>query len=131
LAELADRYRQAGDAASAQVALQMGADLGRRVGEPAGQTSLIQDLVGIAIERNLLAAMDPASPYDSAGHTVKDRLDELTRQRQAIKEVAGGGGALEMLHALSEQDQIAFFDRMKVSGELEALRWARHRLGNP
>ena len=127
LGELADRYRQAGDEASAQTALQMGVDLGRQVSESTGQTTLIQDLVGIAIERNLLNTLDPASPYNSDGQTVKNRLDELARRRQTIKDIAGGDNVLETLRVLPEQDQLAFFDRMKASGELEALRWARNR----
>lgn len=47
LGELADRYRQGGDEASAQTALQMGVDLGRQVSESTGQTTLI-DLSGRA-----------------------------------------------------------------------------------
>lgn len=127
LGELADRYRQGGDEASAQTALQMGVDLGRQVSESTGQTTLIQDLVGIAIERNLLNTLDPASPYNSDGQTVKNRLDELARRRQTIKDIAGGDNVLETLRVLPEQDQLAFFDRMKTSGELEALRWAKNR----
>ena len=130
LAELATLYRQAGDEASAQKALQMGLALGRQVGEPAAGKPTCLDLLGIEIERKFLAAMDPASPYANAGITVKDRLDELARQREIIKEVGGDGG-IWVNQALSEQDQIGFFERMKVSGELEALRWARNKQGNP
>jgi hypothetical protein len=131
LVELATRYRQAGDDASAQAALQMGAALGRRLDEPGPQISAIQDLVGIAIERNVLGAMNPASPYDDAGHTVKDRIEELTRQRQTIKDTLAGNDVLALLRAMPEPDQIAFIDRMKASGEVEAVRWARTRQGKP
>lgn len=130
LAELATLYRQAGDEASAQKALQMGLALGRQVGEPAAGKPACLDLLGIEIERKFLAAMDPASPYDSSGTTVKGRLDELARKRESIKEVGGDGG-IWVNQALSEQDQIGFFERMKTSGELEALRWARSRQPKP
>jgi tetratricopeptide (TPR) repeat protein len=136
IGELATLYQQAGDAASAQAALQMGVNLGRRVGEPSGQDYLIGDLVGLAIERQLLERMDPASPYDNAGQTVKDRLEELARRREMYKEFQGPvddsgrwSSATDVMESLSEQDRISFFDRIKVSGEIEALRWARNRLG--
>jgi tetratricopeptide (TPR) repeat protein len=133
---LATLYQQAGDAASAQAALQMGVNLGRQVGEPSGQNYLIGDLVGLAIERQILERMDPAGPYDGAGTTVKDRLEELARRREMYKEFQGPvddsgrwSSATDVMESLSEQERISFFDRIKVSGEIEALRWARNRLG--
>ena len=106
--ELANQYRQAGDEASAQTALQLGVGLGRQVSATTGPTSLIQDLVGMAIERSILTTMDPASPYNSDGQTVKGRLDELLQRRETIKEISGGDNTLETLRALPEPDQLAF-----------------------
>ena len=130
LADLANLYGQAGDEASAQSALQMGMALGRRVGEPSGQSSTMHDQFGIDIERAVLSALNPASTYDSAGHTVKDRLDELARQREALKSLIGDGSYF-VLQELPAPDQLGFFERMKVSGEVEALRWARNKLAKP
>jgi tetratricopeptide (TPR) repeat protein len=136
IGELAALYQQAGDEASAQAALQMGVNLGRQVGEPSGQNYLIGDLVGLAIERQILERMDPANPYDNAGTTVKDRLEELARRREMYREFQGPvddsgrwSSASDVMEALSEQDRISFFDRVKILGEIEALRWARNRLG--
>jgi hypothetical protein len=126
LGKLATQYRQAGDEASAQAALQMGVALGRRVGEASGPSTVIQTLVGIAVERKILDAMDPASPYDTAGHTVKDRLDELAGQRQTIRQLAGSASE-SVLQTLPEQDQLAFYERVKASGELAAWRWLANR----
>ena len=138
LGELANLYRQAGDESSAQSALQMGLTLGQRVAEPSGQNYLIHDLVGLAIERQILERMDPASPYDSAGHTVQDRLSELAQRREVIRELQGAvdpsgkwDSLAGVLQTLSEQDLISFFDRVKVSGELEAMRWVRSRQAKP
>jgi hypothetical protein len=130
LADLAARYRQAGDEASAQAALEMGLTLGRQVGEPSGGKPTCVDLLGIEIERKMLAGMDPAGPCDSSGVTVEDRLNELARQREIITEVGGDVGYW-VPQVLSEKDQISFFDRMRASGELEALRWARSRQAKP
>ena len=136
LGELSSLYRQAGDEASAQAALQMGVALGRQVAEPSGSNYLVHDLVGLGIERQILEQMDPGSPYDTAGRTVQDRLTELAQRREDIRELQGAvdpdgrwDSLAGVLQSLSEQDLISFFDRIKVSGEMEALRWARARLG--
>jgi hypothetical protein len=138
--ELAAAYRQAGDEASAQAALRMGLDLAQRVGEPSGSHFLVSDLVGLKIESHLLESLDPARPYDDAGHTVKDRLDTLAQRREEIKRLGEpstwlGGERRDVLVALWEemppQDLIRFFDRVKVSGEREALRWALDKLVAP
>jgi tetratricopeptide (TPR) repeat protein len=140
VAELAAAYRQAGDEPSAQAALQMGLNLAQRVGEPSGSHFLVSDLVGLNIESHLLESLDPGQPYDDAGHTVKDRLDTLAQRREEIKRLGEpstwlGGERRDVLVALWEemppQDLIRFFDRVKVSGEREALRWARNKLGAP
>ena len=142
VAELATLYRQAGDEASAQAALQMGLNLAQRVGEPSGNHFVISDLVGLKLERQVLESIDPASPYDNAGHTVKDRLDELNQHDEKIKrlrefgEPAPGDARgqrqdvlVTLSESLSDRDLISFFDRVKVSGEWEALRWALNKLG--
>ena len=41
----------------------------------------------------------------------------------------GGGQRQDILETLSEQDLASFFDRMKLFGESEALRWARNKQG--
>jgi RNA polymerase sigma factor (sigma-70 family) len=137
VAELATLYRKAGDEASAQAALQIGLNLAQRASEPSGNHYLINDLVGLNIESHILESIDPGSFYDNAGHTVKDRLDDLTQRREKIKRLGEpaawlGGERRDVLVTLSErmppQDLISFFDRLKVSGEREALRWALNKL---
>jgi hypothetical protein len=134
LADLASAYRQAGDEGSAQAALRIGAILGQQVADQSPQPFLISDMVGRAIEMAALAGMgdgrpglDPASPYDNAGRTVKDRLDQL-QQRAAAQKILKTQ-APDLLPALSEQDLISFFDRKKIFGETEALQWALNKLG--
>jgi len=127
LGELARFYRQVGDEASAQAALQMGVALGRQVGEPAPQSTVIGELVGMAIERQILGTLDPASPYDAAGHSVRDRLDELLREREVRKALIQQGERL--LRTLPEPALINYYNRMRTSGELEAMRWVVDRGG--
>jgi hypothetical protein len=135
LADLANAYRQAGDEASAQATLRIGVILGRQIADQPPQQYLANDLFGLSIEIAMLAGMDaarpgfdPAGPYDNAGHTVQDRLDEL--QQRAATQGQLQRQARDLLQSFSEQEVISFFDRMKTLGEVEALRWARNRRGN-
>jgi len=125
IGELANLYRQAGDEASAQAALEMGVALARRISQGSGPQWMIQDLVGIATERRVLEALDPGSLYDTAGRTVKDRLEELSARRDELRQL--GRQAEEVMQGLSQPDLVRFLDRWKVSGELAALRWAANK----
>ncbi len=124
LVNLANRCRQGGDEASAQAALQMGTGLAQQVCEGSEAHTLIQDLVGIAIERRVLGTMDPSSPWGNSGQTVKDRLAELDQRRRSVGELSSEN-TLTRLQDLLDSDQIGFFTRMRSSGESEALRWLK------
>lgn len=130
LVDCAKTFRQGGDEASAAAALRMSVELGAKVGDPSGQHSIIQELVAIAIQRQALGAMDPSSPWDSGGQTVKERLEELTQYREAIKGELQGGSDF-VLERLSVEDQLSFYEKMKSSGELAARRWAMSRQSQP
>jgi len=131
LGELVTRSRQAGEEEAAQGLLQLGLRLGQRLAdESLGVKTEDQEAVGILMQRRLLETMDPASPYDGTGQTVKDRLDELARRRADIvtlRDPAGWGGYL--LRKLSEPDLISYFERLSKSSEVEARRWAVTRQG--
>lgn len=127
LGELANSYRQAGDEASAQAALQIGVNLGQRLEQASSQGSLVQDLVGVAIERQILGAMDPASSYGGAGQMVQDRLNELAQRREDIHALARQLTAA--LPAMSDQDLASFFEREKVFGGEAAGRWVQSKYG--
>jgi hypothetical protein len=128
LVPLANSYRQAGDEASAQAALQMGVTLGQRldVDGPAGQTAL-NNLVGIAIQGFALRAMNPNSPYGDNGQTVQDRINQLTQQRVAFVELYQQFDLL--MPTMSDQDWISYTDRARVFGEQAARRWLVNKYG--
>ncbi|HWN95732.1 MAG TPA: sigma-70 family RNA polymerase sigma factor [Methylomirabilota bacterium] len=120
MVSLANSYRQAGDEASAQAALQMGVNLGQHLDGSPGK-ALINQLVGVAIQSIALRAMDPNAPYGSAGQTVQNHLDELTRQRAGIRELTSQFDSLQQ--RMSDQDWISYKDRWRAFGEEAALRW--------
>jgi hypothetical protein len=118
MVDLANSYRQTGDEASAQAALQMAMNLGQQAS--AGEYMIDLDL-GLKVERNALRAMDPNSPYGNDGQTVQDRLSQLTQQIAAGYELDKQADPL--MQTMSDQDWISFTDRSRVFGEQAALRW--------
>ena len=129
LPNLAALYRQAGDEPSAQAILQMGLDLGQRLEESSGGSLTTRDMVGLAIQRNLLKGLEPGAPYGNTGQTVQNQLDALTQRVESIKGL--WKAAQPVLENVPDQELIRYFDRMKTFGETEALRWALNKLGTP
>jgi hypothetical protein len=129
LGELAKSYRQAGDDASARAAVQLGVTLGHQIAEPSAQNPVIAEFVGLALERQILEALEPSSPYDDAGLSVKDRLEALTRERESLKALLHQGESL--LRNAAPPDLANYYDRMRTAGESEALRWLVSRPTGP
>ncbi len=118
--DLANAYRQAGDETSAQAALQFNMELGQQLnGSP--NDPLINQLIGIGIQRDALGAMNPNSPYGTGGLTVADQINQLTQQDAAIKALASQMDSLQ--HTMSAQEWITYNDRTRAFGEVNALRW--------
>jgi RNA polymerase sigma factor (sigma-70 family) len=128
LVPLANSYSQMGDAESAQAALQMGVNLGQRfdVDGPAGQFEL-NNLVGMAIERIVLGAMDPDSPYGGNSQTVQNQIDQITQQEAALRGLIKQ--AEPLLQAMSDQDWINYTDRKMVFGGEAASHWLVTKYG--
>jgi hypothetical protein len=126
---LANGFRQNGDEPSAQALIQSGVNLAQQVGQNGGQTFFINTLVGIAIERKILERLEPSSPYDTAGRSVQNRLDDLIQTRETLKQF--GKQTEDLLLTLSPLEVSSFYDRVKVVGEAEALRWAVNRKNQP
>ena len=125
--DLANAYRQAGDITSADTVLQMADKLGQQYANPSAGEPTISQLVGIAMERIALGAMDPNAPYGDNGQTVQDRLDQLAQLKTTVKSLFEQGEPL--LEAMSEQDWISYIDRDKAYGEEAAMQWALRKFG--
>jgi hypothetical protein len=121
---LASSYQQAADGASAQALLRMNINLGIRFNGAPGE-ALISQLVGIAIEADSLRAMSPTAEYAS-GQTVQQRLDQLTQQRNELKDLANNESLLENMPA---KDVISYWDRWRGFGSESTLRWAAGKYG--
>lgn len=126
LVALANSYQQAGDPASAQAALQMCLDLGQRLDDPNSLT-LIQPLVGIAIERAGLEAVAAATADADTARAVQEQLNALNQQRAGIRALVADQPIETWLPNASPEDAISYFDRMRFFGEQQALQWLATR----
>jgi hypothetical protein len=124
--DLAKSYKQAGDQASAQAALQITVNLGQRYSNALGEDGLSR-LAGIGAEVNALYAMDPNSPCDSNGQTVQDRMTQLRQQKTAILGLYKQG--VPLLGTMSDQDWISYGDRARIFGEPAAIQWVVGKYG--
>jgi hypothetical protein len=126
MVSLANSYRQSGDSASADAALQMDIALGQRFAGYPGEP-LIDRLVGIAIERDALTTMDPNTSYGSSGQTVQDRLTQLDSTRQSLKSLAQQETGL--FQRMSDADVVSYWDRWRAFGYEPTMRWALRKYG--
>ncbi|HEX4644348.1 MAG TPA: hypothetical protein VH598_01940 [Verrucomicrobiae bacterium] len=126
LIDVANAYRQSGDTASAQAALQMEVHLGQQIAESPTQP-LLTTMLGLALQRTALGAMDPNAPYDNSGQTVQNRIDDLIQYRRVVQALAQQSDGI--FQNMSDQDIASYFDRAKSLGELDTLRWALNKFG--
>ena len=127
LVDLAKAYAQSGDQASAQATFQMAINLGQCYADPSNDPMLINQLVGMAIEKIALTAMDPGDAYGDNGWTVQDRLNQINQNRATISEVANQ--AIALLPTLSDQDILNYEYRRRAFGEVAALQWVVGKFG--
>lgn len=118
-------YLAAGDVASAEALAQMGRPLGQQFTTGEGSHFLLNQLVGVAIERILISKLPPDSQPEFLGGTVQQRIDELTAFRQSVRTLTPQFD--EMMARGNEGEIINYFDRLKFQGEYKALLWLQQR----
>jgi RNA polymerase sigma factor (sigma-70 family) len=127
LADMAKSYQQAGDADSAQSALQMTMNLGERYADQSPGEAMISQLVGLAVEKIALSGMDPNSLYGPGGQTVQDALNQIAQKRDDLH--AMGQQVEAILPTLSDEDWVNYKDRWMTSGETAAEQWLVGKYG--
>ena len=128
LLEMAAGFHQSGDEAQAREARQLALYLADMLQDGSQQKLLMNQFYGIAIEKKVLATLDPNSAYDNSGRTVQQRIDELAQNK---KNLSANGGLMEnLLPTMTAADQSAFFDRIRIYGETSAKEWAIGKYGN-
>ena len=124
---LAKTYQQNGDSASAQAALQMVINLGSRYSTPSPGEPVISELVGLALQRYALKAMDPNALYGDSGQTVQEQFNQVQQQFNQINQRSDTIDAI--LPQMSAEDWIVYRDRWMTFGEQNAGEWVLNKFG--
>jgi hypothetical protein len=122
VSDLQKQYVAAGDSASVENLAQMGISMANRFSQGDGGRFLIGQLVGMSIESIALQSLDQNTAYDFlGGQTPAQRLEANKEQRKAFRELTASSSAL--LLTVTDAEMVAYADRVKVYGEVPAMRW--------
>lgn len=120
LGQLRDELIKAGDFDAAEPTVLAGQALGQRLNEQSPY--LVDQMVGIGIEKSFLSQLDPETLVSTGGATAAARLAELDARSTEIGELIQTARTLTSLPA----DQLEHYvDLARRDGELAALRWLK------
>ena len=121
-----------GDTASAEALANLGLSIARQISTGPSRGILIEQLVAMAFEKRVLEPLDQNRSYEFLRQTPAERLAVLQTQRDEIRSLTQKLDAFDPASGLTEPELLVYFERMKNSGELEALRWLNaHRTNAP
>ena len=120
---LQDEFIRTPDFDAAEPTVIIGLTLGQRMQEQGPY--LIDQVMGISIERKFLQQLDPLTAAGPGGQTAAERLETLDANLLEIKTLTSdvGGAILTMDDAMRSQ----YLAKVKAEGELSALRWLAAR----
>ena len=107
---------------------QLGITIGPSADRNAGVNYLLNDLVGIAIQKQMLETLDPAGAYPFLDRTPAETLTGLDARVQEIRNVSKTAGDLA---EAAPNDIIAYLDRSRIHGEFNALQWLANEQAVP
>lgn len=116
---LKDEFLKSGDFDAAEPSVRIGIDIGQKL---QGQGPyLIDQLVGISIEKNFLDQLDPLTPVGASGQTAGQRLALLETQKNDIQ--SSVAAFAEASTKMDEATAKEYFLRLRRDGELSAMKW--------
>jgi hypothetical protein len=116
---LKDEFIKAEDYDAAHPTVIVGLDLGQKIQSQAPY--LIDQLVGMSIERTFLEQLDPLTTTGANGQTAGERLAELEAKKADIQTTSVAFSELSM--KMDEATSKEYFVRMRRDGELSAMKW--------
>ncbi len=132
-AQMEDLQKQelnVGDNTSAENLAEMGTILGSQINSGASGNYIINQLVGIAIEEKMFDQLDPNTSYDFlGGETPGQKLQELKQQKAMLSQLDKSFEAIQP--GLTEVEKVSFQERVKIYGEVAAMRWLVQQHGIP
>jgi hypothetical protein len=120
---LQDEFIRTADFDAAEPTVIIGLTLGQRIQEQG--PFLIDQLMGIAIERKFLQQLDPLTAAGPGGQTAAQRLETLDANLLEIKTLSSGFA--EAMVTMDDGTRSQYLAKMKAEGELAAMRWAAAR----
>jgi hypothetical protein len=127
MSALQQKYLAAGDSSSAQQLAALGLEVGGKVADGKSSPTLINQLVGYAMENIALKNLDAGTYYDFLGKTAGERIQEIKNQKQEIKDLTPVWND-HYVH-LSDTEKMIFLDRSRLYGELNAMKWLKRTYG--
>jgi len=90
-----------------------------------GSGLIIDNLVGIALQKKLLTSFDPETIVDWNGTTASERLQQLDTALSDIKSVSSN--AVNTISSLDSAGLVEYKNILRNDGELAAMRWLKER----
>jgi len=119
LKQLQDEFIRSADFDAAEPTVIIGLTLGQRIQDQGPY--MIDQLVGIAIEKKFLQQLDPLTQAGPDGQSAGERMEALDAQLLEIKQLSSAG--MEKFAAADEATQSQYLAKLKAEGELAAIRW--------
>ena len=125
----AEQYRQQGEAAYADSLAGAGLLLGSHLSAGGGSQTLINQLVGISLEKRFLQLLDPTRNQDPLGRSVAEVRAAIERHQALLKDYAQSMAGL--MFGLDDPELANYMERVKLHGEEAALAWLKAKHGQP
>jgi hypothetical protein len=125
--DVQQQYAAAGDNASVQNLAQAGVDFANRITTgDGGKFLIINQLVGMASEAIVLQTLDQNTSYDFlGGQTPAQWGADLKQQKAAIRDLVQN---MDVTLPNMSEDQISgYWERVKIYGELNAMKWLKEQ----
>ena len=119
LQQLQEAFIRSADFDAAEPTVIIGLTLGQRIQDQGPY--LIDQIMGISIEKKFLQQLDPLTAAGPGGQSAGERSDDLDARLLEIKTLAAG--FTEKFAEADESTQSRYLAKMRAEGELAAMRW--------
>ena len=119
LKQLQEEFIRSADFDAAEPTVVIGLTLGQRIQDQGPY--LIDQLVGISIEKKFLQQLDPLTQAGPGGQSAGERLEALDAKLMEIKTLQPA--FTEEFATADEATQSQYLAKVKSEGELAAMRW--------
>ena len=123
LKQLQDEFIRSADFDAAEPTVIIGLTLGQRIQDQGPY--LIDQLIGISIEKKFLQQLDPLTLAGPGGQAAGERLEALDARLLEIKTLQPA--FTEKFATADDVTQAQYLAKMKTDGELAAMRWLVER----